>query len=142
MDREVVDILRGGSLASLKCGNLDIRLCSGFGVLGNLAHGFVPFELDVGAADVFHRDVQGAQDQGRALEVDGVAHERIHDFHERGLNRGFILDHRDGVQACLRWRANSAIHALVEVAELLSAERWGAAPDSGDFDMSASASAL
>jgi hypothetical protein len=43
------------------------------------------------------------------------------------------------VQARLRWSADAADHALVEVAELLSAHGGGAARDSGDLDVGATA---
>ncbi len=61
---------------------------------------------------------------------------RVDHFHQRGLDglfvleQGVVMDAGGGV-------FDGAEHALVEVAELLSA-KWGrAAGDSGDFDMSA-----
>jgi hypothetical protein len=45
------------------------------------------------------------------------------------LEEGSVADARGGI-------ADGAKHALVEVAELLSAESGGAATDSGDLDMS------
>ena len=46
------------------------------------------------------------------------------------------------MQASLRWGAHAAMHTLVEVTELLSAERRGAAADSGDLDVGACASRI
>src|SRR5579862_1488164 len=89
------------------------------------------------AAGIFHRDVQGAQDQLGAFQIDGVAQERIDDFHQGRLDRLFVLEDGDGVKARLRRSFYTAVRVLVEVAELLSAESDGAATDSGDLDMSA-----
>ena len=87
-------------------------------------------------AAFFYRDVQGADDQAGALDIDGIAHQRVDDFHQGVLDGFFIFDHRDGMEARF-WRAtNTAVGVLVEVAELLSAESGGVATDSGDFDMS------
>ena len=41
------------------------------------------------------------------------------------------------MEASVGWHLDAAYHALVEVAELLSAESRGAAADSGDLDVSA-----
>jgi hypothetical protein len=89
------------------------------------------------AAAIFHRDVQGAQDQLGALQINGVAHERVDDFHQRRVDRLFVLKDGDRMKARLRRSFYTAVRVLVEVAELLSAESDGAATDSGDFDMSA-----
>lgn len=45
------------------------------------------------------------------------------------LEQGSVMDARGGI-------TDGTEHALVEVAELLSAESGRAAADSGDFDMS------
>jgi hypothetical protein len=78
---------------------------------------------------------RGTEDQLGALDVDSVAGEGVDDFHERGLNGFFALDESDGMEARLHRRADAAHHALMEVAELLSAESGGAAADSGNLDM-------
>ena len=54
-----------------------------------------------------------------------------------GLDGLLVLDESDGVESGVRWSLDAAHHALVKVAELLSAESGGAAADSGDFDVSA-----
>src|SRR3984885_13405156 len=95
--------------------------------------------VEPGAVGVLYRDVEGADDQLGALGVDGVANERVDDFHQRGLNGLFALELSDGMKTRARRSANAANHALVEVAELLSAESRGVAANSGDFDMSAGA---
>jgi hypothetical protein len=81
--------------------------------------------------------LQGAQDQRGALHVDGIAQQRIHDFHQRGLDGLFVLDAGERMQARLGRSAHAAMHALVVVAELLSAKRGRTATDAGDLDMSA-----
>jgi hypothetical protein len=95
------------------------------------------FGSEVFVAGIFYGDVQGAEHQRGALQLDGVAHESVEDFHERDLDGFAVFDERDGVKACLRRGANAAMHALVVVAEFLLAESGRAATDSGDFDMSA-----
>jgi len=56
---------------------------------------------------------------------------------ERGLDGLLVLDARERMQARLGRSAHAAMHALVVVAELLSAKRGRAATDAGDLDMSA-----
>jgi hypothetical protein len=108
-----------------------------FVVLGNFFDYVVGLRFDAGAGVIFHRNVQRAQDQRGAFHVNGVAQQRIDDFGQRGLDGFFVLDAGKRVQARLRRRAHAAMHALVVVAELLSAERGRAAADAGDLDMSA-----
>jgi len=98
-------------------------------------------EAEVNAAGVFYGDVKGAEDEFGAFEVDGVAGEGIDDFHERGLDGFLIFDEGDGMDAGVVGDLNAAHHALMEVAELLSAESGRAATDSGDFDVSTDADA-
>ena len=93
--------------------------------------------FEAGASGIFHGNVEGAQNQRGALHVDGVAQQRIDDFGERGLDGLFVLDAGEWVQARLRRSAHAAMHALMVIAELLSAERRRAAADAGDLDMSA-----
>jgi hypothetical protein len=73
------------------------------------------------------------------LQVDGVAHEGVDDFHQRVLDGLFVFDHGDGMEARLWRAADAAVGVLVEVAELLSAKSGGVATDSGGLDMSAAA---
>jgi hypothetical protein len=98
--------------------------------------GAVGVEAD--AAGVLDGDVEGAEDEGGALEINGIAGEGVDDFHESGLDGFFVLDEGDGMKAGLGRSFDAAHHALMEVAELLSAESGRAATDSGDLDMSAS----
>jgi hypothetical protein len=53
------------------------------------------------------------------------------------LDGFLVLDAGERMQARLRRRAHAAMHALVVVAELLSAKRRRAATNPGDLDMSA-----
>ena len=89
------------------------------------------------AAGVSYGDVEGAEDEFGALEVDGVADEGVDDFHEGGLDGRLVLDEGDGMKAGVGRSGNAAHHALMEIAELLSAESGGAATDSGDLDVGA-----
>jgi hypothetical protein len=94
-------------------------------------------EAEVDSTSVADGGVEGAEDELGAFEVDGVAGESVDDFHERSLDGLLVLDEGDGVKAGVRRGGDAARHALVEVAELLSAESGGAATDSGDLDVSA-----
>ena len=110
----------------------------GRGVVGDFFY-YVKGIVEPGAVGVFYCDVESADDQLGALGIDGVADERVDDFHQRGLNGLFALELSDGMKTRARRSANAANHALVEVAELLSAESRRVATDSSDFDMSAGA---
>ena len=107
------------------------------GVVGDFSDYLIVVDAKPHAADVAAGDVEGTKNERSALGIDGVAHQRIDDFHERHLDGLFVLDERDGVQARLGRSADAANHALVEVAELLSAHGGGAATDSGDLDVGA-----
>jgi hypothetical protein len=109
----------------------------GVGIVRNFADHALGVDVVVDAAGILDRDVEGAEDQLGVLHVNGVPHKRVDDFHQRRLDGGFIFDLGNGVKTRLRWAANAAVDALVEVAELLSAESGGAAADSGDLNMSA-----
>ena len=100
-----------------------------------LDHGAVDYG-EVGAAGIFYGDVEGAEEEFGAAQVDGVAGQRVDNFHDGGLDGLLALDERDGMKARVGRRADAADHALVEIAELLSAESGGAATDSGDLDVS------
>ena len=77
-----------------------------------------------------------------AAEVDGVANQGVDDLHEGGLDAFFIFDEGDGVKARLSGSAHAADHALMEVAEDFAAQSGGAAGDSVDLDVGASADIL
>jgi hypothetical protein len=99
----------------------------------------VVVDAELQVADVFDGDVEGAEDERGALQVDGVAHEGVDDFHKRDLEGLLVLDEGDGVQARLRRSTDATDHALVEVAELLSAHGGRGATNSGDLDVGAAA---
>jgi hypothetical protein len=94
-------------------------------------------EMDVGR--IFHGDVEGAEDELGAVEVDGVADKGVDDLHERGLDAFLTLDKSDGVKARLGRGAHAAEHALMEVAKGFAAEGGRAARDSVDLDVGAEA---
>ena len=106
------------------------------GVVGDLADHFVGVDAELDAADVADGGVEGAEDEFGALEFDGAAEQGVDDFHEGGLDGFFVLE-EGGVVDARGGKLDGAEHALVEVAELLSAESGRAAADSGDFNMSA-----
>ena len=105
------------------------------GVVGDFADHFVFVEVEADAAGIADGDVEGAEQEFGAFEVDGVAGEGVDDFHERGLNGLLALDLGDGMKAGFGRGGDAAHHALVEVAELLSAKSGRAATDSGDLDV-------
>src|ERR1035437_6824526 len=107
------------------------------GVVGDFFDHVAVVDAKVDAAGVSYGDVEGAEDELGAFEVDGIAGESVDDFHERGLDGLLVLDEFDGVKAGVTRGGDAAHHALVEVAELLSAESGGAATDTGDLDVSA-----
>jgi hypothetical protein len=94
-------------------------------------------ELEADAAGIFYGDVEGAEHEFGAAQVDGVAGEGVEDFHEGGLDGLLVFDEGDGVNAGVGRDLDAAHHALMKVAELLSVKSGGAATDSGDLDVSA-----
>jgi hypothetical protein len=94
-------------------------------------------EMDVGR--IFHGDVEGAEDELGAVEVDSVADKCVDDLHERGLDAFLTLDEGNGVKARLGRGAHAAEHALMEVAKGFAAEGGRAARDSVDLDVAAEA---
>jgi hypothetical protein len=105
------------------------------GVGGDLPdHVGVLGELD--AADVADGGVEGAENEFGALDFDGAAEQGVDDLDEGGLD-GLLVLEEGGVMDAGVGAFDGAEHALMEVAELLSAESGGAAGDSGDFDVSA-----
>jgi hypothetical protein len=105
-------------------------------IVGDLADHFFLVEIEADAADVADGGVEGTEDEFAALEFEGAAEQSVDDFHEGGLD-GFGVLEEGGAKDAGVGEADGAEHALVEVAELLSAEGGGAAADAGDFDMSA-----
>ena len=97
----------------------------------------VLIRIEADAAGVTDGGVEGAEDKFGALGVNGVADQGVDDLHERGLDGLLVFEERDGMDAGLRRSADASHHALMEVAEVLSAESGRAATDSGDFDMGA-----
>jgi hypothetical protein len=91
-------------------------------VAGFAAAGFVTLCRDIAlGATALRTDTAGPPGQPMAAVLDGL----------------LVLDAGEWMQARLRRRAHTTMHALVVVAELLSAERGRAATDAGDLDMSA-----
>ena len=128
------DFGAGGLAGGFGAGGLfDFEVGDG-GVIGDLRdHGTGVGKLD--AADVAHGGVEGAEDKFGALEFDAATQQGVDDLDEGGLDGFFVLE-EGGVMDAGRGRSlDGAEHALVEVAELLSAESGGAATDSGDFDV-------
>jgi hypothetical protein len=106
------------------------------GVVGDLADHFVGVDAEPDASNVADSGVEGAEDQFGALEFDGAAEEGVDDLDEGGLDGFLVLEEGGVVDAGGGRTFNGAEHALMEVAELLSAESGGAAANSGDLDMS------
>jgi len=118
-----------------------LRLGGG-GVIGDFADHFVLINIEVDAGRIPDSDVQGAEDELGAAEVDGIADEGVDDLHERDLDRLRIFDVGDGMQARLGRRGHAADHALVKLAESFAVESGGAAGDSVDLDVGAATSVL
>jgi hypothetical protein len=106
------------------------------GIVGDLADHFFLVEVEADVADVADGGVESAEDEFSALEFEGAAEQSVDDLHEGGLD-GFGVLEKGGAEDAGAGEADRAKHALVEVAELLSAESGGVAADAGDFDMSA-----
>jgi hypothetical protein len=106
------------------------------GIVGDLADHFVLVEVEADSSNVAHSGVEGTEDEFAALEFESAAQQSIDDFHEGGLD-GLGVFEKGGAEDAGTGEADGAEHALVEVAELLSAECGRAAADAGDLDMSA-----
>jgi hypothetical protein len=78
-----------------------------------------------GASDIADSGVEGAEHEFGARKIDGAADQRVDDLHDGGLNGFAVFKKSDMVEARVR-AFDGAEHALVEVAELLSAKSWGA----------------
>jgi hypothetical protein len=111
----------------------------GLAVVGDFFDHAAGVDSDFDAGGISYGYVQGADDQLGALQLEGATHKAVDDFHECDLDGFFVLYHGDGVDARAGRYGDAADQALVEVAELLSAESWGAATDSADFDVGAGA---
>ena len=99
-------------------------------VVRDLGDGVFGGFLVLHAAGVFHGDVKSAENQCGALQIDGVAHEGVHDFHQGVLDGFFVFDERDGMKSGFFGATDAAVGVLVEVAELFAFEGGGAAADS------------
>jgi hypothetical protein len=106
------------------------------GVVGDLADHFVLVEIEADAADVADGGIEGTEDEFSALEFQGATEQSVDDFHQGGLD-GFGVLEQGGAKNAGTGEADGTEHALVEVAELLSAKGRRAAADAGDLDMSA-----
>jgi hypothetical protein len=84
--------------------------------------------VEADAAGVADGGVEGAEDEFSAAQFDGAANQGVDDFHDGGLDSFLVLQHGDGVEA-RPGNGDGAKHALVEIAELLSAKSGGAATD-------------
>jgi len=111
------------------------------GVFGDFAN-HVAADIEFDAVGIFYGDVESFDDEVGAAQVDVVADQGVDDFHERGLDGFFVFELRDGVKAGAGRSFDAAQHALMEVAELLSAHGGRAALDSGDLDVLAVANVL
>jgi hypothetical protein len=138
-DQGIFFLGAGGALllAAEFVGVFFVDLFGGRGwVVGDLSDHAAGVESEVNTADVADCGVEGAEDEFAALEFEGAAHHGVDGFHEGHLD-GLLVLEEGGVVDARGGKANGAEHALVEVAELLSAKRGGAAADSGDLDMGA-----
>jgi len=109
----------------------------GGGIVGNGADHFAFVAVEANAAGVVGGDGESSQDQGGALEVDGVAGDGVDGFHERGLDAFLVFDEGHGMDARSGRGGDAVDHALVEVAETLAAEGGRAAGVSGNLDVGA-----
>ena len=109
---------------------------AGVGVGGDFTDHSVGVDVEFGAADVADGGVEGAEDEFSALHFNGAADQAVDDLHEGDLDGFLVFEQSRMVDARVR-SVDGAEHALVEVAEGLSAESGGAAGDSGDLDVSA-----
>lgn len=109
--------------------------------MGDFGDHVVGKDVEAGAAGIFHGDPEGFEDEIGALEVDGVAGEGVDDFHDGSLDGLIAFEQGYGMEARVGRGGDAAKHALVEVAEMLSAKGGGSAWDSVDLDMSADSNA-
>ena len=135
MGAEAVDFGAGGLAGGFEAGGL-IDFGGGRGGIGGNLPDHVGVAAEPDAADVADGGVEGAEDEFGALDFDGAAEQGVDDLDEGGLD-GFLVFEEGGVMDAGVRAFDGAEHALVEVAELLSAESGGAAADSGDFDVGA-----
>jgi len=110
----------------------------GCGIFGNFLDHFALPTIEASLAGIPGCDAGRAEDEAGARNVDVVAEESVHNFHERELDGLSVLEISDG------WRrdfsAYAADHPLMEITEDFLAQRWRATADAVDFDVSADAS--
>ena len=131
----------GGEGRGLGGGNREWgRDWRGCGIFGNfLDHVALP-AIEMSFARVPDGDAESAQDEASARDIDVVADEGVDDFHERGLDGLRVLEIGDGMEARFGRGAHTADHALMEITEDFLAQRWRAAADSVDLNVSTDAS--
>ena len=121
MGAEAVDFGAGGLAGGFEAGGL-IDFGGGRGGIGGNLPDHVGVAAEPDAADVADGGVEGAEDEFGALDFDGAAEQGVDDLDEGGLD-GFLVFEEGGVMDAdsgpLTVRCRTA---LVEVAELLSAE--------------------
>ena len=107
------------------------------GVVGDFADHVVGADVEVDVAGISYGDVEGFEDEGGALVVDGAFENGVDGAHDRGLDGFGVFDEGDGVDLRIHASLHALDHAGVEVAEIFLLERGGTAAVSGDLDVSA-----
>ena len=107
------------------------------GVVGDFVDHVVLADVEVDVAGISYGDVEGLEDEGGALVVDGAFEDGVDHVHERGLDGFGAFDQGDGVDLRIDARLHALDHAGVEVAEVFLLERGGTAAVSGDLDVGA-----
>src|SRR5579862_4157874 len=128
----LADARKYGRLLKRRLGRLDFGRG---GIFGDFGGDIADEGFEVGAAGISGGDVESAENEAGALKIDVVADDGVDGFHERGLDGGFVLEHGHGMDARPGRRAHATNHALVKVAENLSAKSGRAAADSVDLDL-------
>jgi hypothetical protein len=108
-----------------------------FGVVGNLADHVVGADAEVDVAGISYRDVEGFEDEGGALVVDGAFEHAVDHVHDGGLDGFGVFDQGDRMDLRVDASLHTLDHASVEVAEVFLLEGGGTAAVSGDLDVGA-----
>ena len=107
------------------------------GVVGDLVDHVVLTDAEVNVAGISYGDVEGFEDEGGTLVVDGAFEHGVDHVHERSLNGFGALDQGNGLDLRIHAGLHTFDHAGVEVAEVFLLERGGTAAVSGDLDVGA-----
>ena len=107
------------------------------GVVGDLADHFVLAEVEIDVAGISYGDVEGFEDDGGALVVDGAFEDSVDHVHDGGLGGFGVFDEGDGSDLGVDARLHALDHAGVEVAEIFLLEGGGTAAVSSDLDVGA-----